>query len=116
MSLVVVSRIAARDRLSQNAVINGSRARQRDSSPDVMARDHIDGGLASKPPAWKGKHQTPETLCPSEAAGIALDAFSVVPGHEMTGANSVVRPVKQKAIRANRLVPMVLYHRRLPKQ
>ena len=88
-------------------------ARKQKSSGDVIADCDIHCSVFAQPASRERK----EDISPSgEAAhfrGVALEAFSVLSCHEVTGADAGVGAIKKETVGADRLIPMMLNNGRL---
>ena len=87
------------------------RARKQKSSGDVIADCDIHCSVLAQPASWESKKDVSPSGHAAHFRRVALEAFSVMPGHEMTGTDTGVGAIEQKTVGADRLIPVVLDNR-----
>jgi hypothetical protein len=72
--------------------------------------------MDAKPAPYEGKKNGSKASHSTHGFGATGDAFPIRPSHEMAGTGAVVRRVKQQAVRADGMVPVMLDDSRLADQ
>src|ERR1700733_285242 len=87
-----------------------ARTRKQKSSGDMIADRNVYRNVFAEPAPWESKNDVSQRGRKAHFCRIALDTFSVMPCHKMTGTHAGVGAIEQYAIGADRLVPVMLNH------
>jgi hypothetical protein len=68
-------------------------------------------GTRTKPTPREGEQKISKSSHSTHASVATRDALSVLAGHEMAGTGGVIRLVKQHAVGAYGMIPVMLYDR-----
>jgi hypothetical protein len=91
-------------------------ASQQKSSGDVIADCNIHCSVLAQPASWESKKDVSPSGDAAHFRSVAPEAFSVVSGHKVTGANTGVGAIEKKTVGADRLIPVVFDNGRLPEK
>src|ERR1700733_2532752 len=98
------------------AVINNLATRQIDANSDVVRNGNISSHTAAEPTSRKCHREHPDALGESVSCSVAVNAFQVLPLREIAGTDRLFGFVEEQAIRADRIVAVMLDNDRLPQQ